>query len=59
MGKRYAVRWDENNWPIISPEVDGVLTFLEAKEQVVGWYVTKAEWWMGVDEGDVYDASAF
>jgi hypothetical protein len=58
MGKRYMVRWDTNNWPTITLEPDGVLTYLEAKEQVVGWHVTKAEWWMGLDEEEFNRGSA-
>lgn len=48
------------NQPIIQESLDGTKTYREAQEEVVDWYVSRAEWWLGLTEEEFHsDAAPF
>jgi hypothetical protein len=49
--RRYIIHWTiAGPHPLLKP--DGPFTWAEVKEQLVGWHVTQAEWWLGMTEED-------
>lgn len=57
--KRYEVRWFMAQ-PCIVESLEGTKTYLEAQEEIVNWYVSRAEWWIGLSEEEFHsDAPTF